>query len=234
MKVLNYVCRIVTLLLGVAALILFFFPFTTLPAASAIDVSGAQLAFGTTVKDSSGSYDLYLSSYYLLTFLLTAFATVFGGVAVFTKKSAKGFTVTSFISSFIAGIIMLVISLSKVTKFADYRPVVLQSEAGIVYKPIVLIVAIVILAMFVVGVIGWLVNDYVEVLASSGRKLTIKQKVVKFIREMVVEIKKIIWPTPKTVVRNSVIVLILCAILGAFVWVADYLLGLLVGFIAGL
>lgn len=234
MKVLNYICRVVTLVLGIAALVLFFFPFTTLPAASSIDVSGAQLAFGTTVKDSAGSYDLFMSSYYLLTFLLTAFATLFGALALFTKKSAKGFIVTSFIGSFVAGILMLVISLSKVTKFVDYRPVVLKSTAGLAYKPIVLIVAIIILAMFVIGFIGWLVNDYVEVLASSGRKLTIRQKVVKFIREMIVEIKKIIWPTPKTVLRNSVIVLIMCALLGAFIWVVDYLLGLLVSFISTL
>lgn len=236
-KVLNHVCRIITLAIGLAALVLFFFPVATLPAASPVDVTGAQLAFGVSIKDAAGNaHNLYVSSYYMFSFVLTAFATILSGVAVFggfKGKSAKGSIVTSYICTFIAGLIMLVIALSSVTKFVDYRPLTLTTTK-VAYTPIVLIAAIVILAMFVIGVITWLVNDYVEVLASNGQKLTIKQKVVKFIREMVAEIKKIVWPSKSTVLRNSVIVLIICAILGAFVWIIDYLLGLLVNFITTL
>lgn len=237
MKVLNQICRIVTALLGLAALFLFFFPVATLPASSAIDVTGAQLAFGVSIKDAAGTaHNLYVSSYYLFGFLLTAFATVMSIISVvgsFKGKSGKGLIVTSYISSFIGGLIMLVIALSSVTKFVDSRPLTLTTNK-ITYTPIVLIVAIIVLAMFIIGVISWLVNDYVEVLASHGQKLTIKQKVVKFIREMVAEIKKIVWPSKSTVLRNSIIVLIICVIIGAFVWGVDFLLGLLVDFITTL
>lgn len=237
MKVLNQICRILTLALGLAAIVLFFFPVATLPATSPVDVTGAQLALGTSIKDAAGNaHNLYVSSYYMFSFVLTAFATILSAVSVvggFKGKSGKGSIVTAFISSAIAGIIMLVIALSSVAKFVDYRPLTLTTSK-VTYTPIVLIAALVILAMFVIGVISWLVNDYVEVLASNGQKLTIKQKVVKFIREMVAEIKKIVWPSKNTVLRNSVIVLIICALLGAFVWVVDYLLGLLVNFITTL
>lgn len=237
MKVLNQICRIVTLLVGLAALVLFFFPVATLPATSPVDVTGAQLAFGVSVKDVAGNaHNLQVSSYYMFSFVLTAFAIVMSAVAAvgsFKGKSAKGSIVTSYICSFVAGLIMLVIALSKVTKFVDFRPLTLTTTK-VAYTPIVLIAAIVILAMFVIGVITWFVNDYVEVLASNGQKLTIKQKVVKFIREMVAEIKKIVWPSKSTVLRNSIIVLIICAILGAFVWIVDGLLGLLVDFITTL
>ncbi len=233
MKIINKICRFLTLILGIGAIVLFFFPFVTLTVGGKpIDITGAQLAFGTGVEVAGKTVDLYLSSYYLLTFILTAFATVMAAFAAFSKKG-NGARVTSFISALIAGILMLVIGCSKVTKFVDYRPLAVDTTAGLSYAPLALIAAVVILLCAVIGIIAWLVNDYLAVLASGGR-LTIRQKVVKFIREMVAEIKKIVWPGPKTVFRNSVIVLVLCLILGVFIWVVDFALGSLLNLVTSL
>ena len=231
MKVVNQICRFLAIALGLASIVMFFFPIVTLTGGS--ELTAAQLTFGTKVGFGGTTYDLYVSSYYLFTFILTAFATVMAVVRAFVKK-AKGAQVTAFVTSLIAGIVMLVISLSPVQKFVDTRPLTVENLADLTYAPLAVIIAVLILGLFAISFIGWLVNDYIEVLASKGQKLTIWQKVKKFCREMVAEIKKIVWPTPKTVGRNSVIVLIMCAILGAFIWLVDFLLGLLVKFITTL
>ena len=165
----------------------------------------------------------------MLCLVLAVFSAALA-IFAFIKKNAKGAVVTSFVSALIAGIIMLVAVLSKVAKFVDYRPLQLAENAA--YSSIVwVIVACLILRAFL-GIAGWLINDYLEVLASKNQKLSIIAKVKKFFREMIAEIKKIVWPSPKSVARNSVIVLIICAMLGAFIWIIDYLLGLLLNFIA--
>ena len=50
-------------------------------------------------------------------------------------------------------------------------------------------------------------------------------KFKKYLRDLRGEFKKIIWPTPKTVARNTVITLVMCAIVGAFVSAIDFVLG---------
>ncbi len=235
MKVINQICRILTAVLGLCALVLYFFPFVSLPVVSgAVELTGANMAFGTAVADAAGkSYDLQVSSYIVFTFVLAAFATLMAIVAVFSKKG-NGARIASFISAGISGVVMLVIALSKVIKFADIRPITVASPASLAYEPIVLITALVILATFVIGVVSWLVNDYILVLASKGQRVSIFGKVVNFFREMAAEIRKIVWPGPKSVLRNSIIVLIICAILGAFIWIVDFLLGSVVNFITTL
>lgn len=236
MKIINYICRIFALILSLGAVVLFFFPFVTMQVGSeAIDATGAQLAFGTTVTTANASYNLAHSVYMLLSIILAALSAITAGVSLGVKKSV-GARVVSFLSALIGGIIMLVAALSSVAKFTDYRPVPLDAAAvkALSYSPLVLIIAVMLFACAVIGIIGWLVNDYLEVLASKGQKLTVWQRVKKFLREMVAEIKKIVWPNYKSVIRNSVIVLILCLLLGAFIWIADFILGYLVDLITKL
>ena len=45
--------------------------------------------------------------------------------------------------------------------------------------------------------------------------------IARFFREFKSEIKKISWPTRKTVAKNTMIVLVICAIVGAIIWIAD-------------
>lgn len=55
-----------------------------------------------------------------------------------------------------------------------------------------------------------------------------KKKVAKFFRDLRGEFKKIIWPTRKTVIRNTSVTIAMCAIVGIAVAVFDFGLGALV------
>ena len=47
-------------------------------------------------------------------------------------------------------------------------------------------------------------------------------KVCKYFRELRSELKKVVWPTPKQVLKNAVIVLCCVLVIGVFVWLIDY------------
>ena len=55
--------------------------------------------------------------------------------------------------------------------------------------------------------------------------------VVKFFRDCVAEIKKIVWPTPKTAFKNMGIVLVAMIVIGAVVFGLDSLFGWLLGLV---
>ena len=234
MKAINFGSKILALLLGLGALVLFFFPFVSFVIETkAVDATGAQLAFGSTLIEK---YDLANSLYMLLTFIFTALATLTAGVAIGVKKSVPA-RIVSFVSALVGGIIMLVIALSKVTAFTDTRtaPIAYIENLGkLSYSMMPIIIAVLLFACAIIGIIGWLVNDYLEVLASKGQKLTIFQKIKKFFREMWAEIKKIVWPSRSSILRNCIIVLVICLLIGAFIWCIDWLLGMLVDYIASL
>ena len=46
-------------------------------------------------------------------------------------------------------------------------------------------------------------------------------KVSKYFRELRSELKKVVWPTPKQVLKNTVIVVTCILIVGVFVWMFD-------------
>ena len=67
-----------------------------------------------------------------------------------------------------------------------------------------------------------LVNDHIEVLESKGAKASIPKRIARFFRDYKGEIKKIVWPTGKSVLRNTLVVLAMCLIVGAFIWLLDW------------
>ena len=44
----------------------------------------------------------------------------------------------------------------------------------------------------------------------------------KWVRGYVSEFKKIVWPTRKQIVKNTVITIVMLLVVGAFVWVLDF------------
>ena len=68
-----------------------------------------------------------------------------------------------------------------------------------------------------------LVSD--KIAAMESGKLTIPQRLVKFLRDYKGEIKKIVWPGRNSVIKNTFIVLVICAVFGAFIWLIDWGLG---------
>ena len=50
-------------------------------------------------------------------------------------------------------------------------------------------------------------------------------KTCKYVRELKSELKKVVWPTPKQVLNNTLIVLGCCVVIGVFIWLFDYVAG---------
>lgn len=50
-------------------------------------------------------------------------------------------------------------------------------------------------------------------------------RITKFIREVRMELKKVIWPSRQQLVNNTLIVFLACLSIGAIVWIADAVLG---------
>ena len=47
-------------------------------------------------------------------------------------------------------------------------------------------------------------------------------KVAKYFRELRSELKKVVWPTGQQVVKNGAVVAGCCAVVGAFIWLFDF------------
>ena len=47
-------------------------------------------------------------------------------------------------------------------------------------------------------------------------------KVAKYFRELRSELKKVVWPTPKQVVKNTLIVGACVLFIGVFIWLFDF------------
>ena len=53
------------------------------------------------------------------------------------------------------------------------------------------------------------------------------KRAARFVREVRMELKKVIWPTRDQLVNNTLIVFAACILIGAIIWIADAGLGLL-------
>ena len=47
-------------------------------------------------------------------------------------------------------------------------------------------------------------------------------RICKYFRELRSELKKVVWSTPKQVLRNTAIVLACVVVVGVFIWVFDF------------
>lgn len=224
MKAMNKISQIVAIILAVSALVLFFFPFVSFNVGEAAsELTGAQLAFGDKLE---GGLRLHKSAHITFCAILTIAAVAFGaGTFAKSKKIKYVFPAVALVD----GIYMLVISLSKVGRFVDTRP--LEGVSGSSYTSIVLVVVILLLAAGALGVAHLLIDDKLAVMGDK-EKLTIPKRVVRFVRDYKSEVKKIVWPGLSEVVKNTIIVLVICAIIGVFIWAVDYGLGSLVEYIA--
>lgn len=230
MKTTSLVLRILTLVLSIGALVLFFFNFATLMSGSnEVVASGTTLAFGSNVKVGDETVNLAKSSKLLFTMILTLIGAICAGLSFKFKKS-RLWNVAFMLGSGIYMLVLYIMGHSNPRAFVDPRPL---AELGtITLSPIVLITVIVLLAAAVSGIAYTLIADYIECKAKD--QLTIPKRVIRFFREYKSEIKKIVWPGPRAVVKNTVVVLIMCLIVGAFIWLLDFGLGSLLDLILGL
>lgn len=225
MKALNKIFQILSVVFGVGTLVLFFVPFANIVTnGTTVSPVAMQLAFGTKLEVGEQVYNLAISSHILFTFLLAVIAVL---MSVFAFKS-KGLRYGSSAVALITAVYLWVIALKK--GFVDVRP--LEKVTSITHTSFVLILAIVALVFAVCAIAYLFIDDYIEAKASKDKK-TIMQKVVLFFRDNKSEVKKIVWPSLRDVVKNTITVIVMCLIIGALIWAIDFGLGQLLELIIG-
>lgn len=227
MKTLNKICQVLCVVFGLVAFVLFFMNFATFTVGDKSEtLVGTVLAFGGKSKGIiSKVVDLTVSAKILFCFILTAIGFI---MSIFSfKKKGLRYAVPAF--SLGAAVFMLVVALSSPYKFID-ASAFRKSEialTGLKYTPVVLLISIALFAFAAFAIAYLLIDDYIEVCESKGKK-TIIQRIGLFFRDYKSEVKKIVWPNLNDVVKNTVIVLIMCLLVGAFIWLLDWGLGSLI------
>ena len=52
--------------------------------------------------------------------------------------------------------------------------------------------------------------------------------ICKYFRELKSDLKKVVWPTPKQVLKNTLIVIVCVLVVGAFIWLFDFVADIIV------
>ena len=66
-----------------------------------------------------------------------------------------------------------------------------------------------------------------------GKIKLILQKIIRFLSEAKVELKRVTWPTPKQTMASTTFVLVIVFIVAIYLGIIDYVLAKLVKFILG-
>ena len=211
---------------SLAALVLFFLTFATVTSSDGhtLSLAGSQLAWKGDVEVSGGqTIGLPRSTDIWFCFILTVLGLVFSALTF----KFKGMRYAAPAVTLGAGIYMLVIALSSPASFVDIRTD--HPHTGVLmwnsiqYQNLAVWgITIALLAAAVIGVAHLIISDRIAVAAGKNAKYTIPQRVVRFFKDYKSEVKKIVWPSAKSVFKNTMIVLVICLILGAFIWALDY------------
>ena len=212
MTAVNQISQILAIVFSAAAVIFFFLPFANVQAVGGNHTFiGAELCFGTKVD---GYGQLYQSSQILFCFIVSVISVLFAGLTFKFKKIrywAPAVALT-------AAIYMLVITLSRPGMFVDTRPLVLAGPTT--YTIFVLLSTLALFAGAIFGACHLFVDDLIMVREGKAKK-TILRRIISTLRDYKSELKKIVWPGLSDVVKNTLIVIIMCAIIGAFIWLVD-------------
>ncbi len=226
MKVANKVCQILAIVACVTALAFFAFTgFATITAGEDVSLTGMQLAFGGTTDYADSTVKMAKSADIWFCLILTILGVLFSALTF----KFKGMRYAAPAVTVVSAVYMLVIALSNPGKFVDTRP--LADVTAVNYSVSVIIITAALFACVAFGVAHLLIADKLE--TAGTKKLSLPKRIVAFFRDYKSEVKKIVWPSFKTVLKNTLIVLIICAILGVFIWLLDLGLLELVGLILG-
>ncbi len=216
-KVSSKVTQILTILASATALVMFFLAFATVTSnGQAITLTAAQLSFKGSVEVAGEAVKLGRSSHIWFCMILTVLSVLFSGLTF----KFKGMRYAASAFNLGTGIYMLVVALNRPGVFVDTRP--LTGVSALSYEFAAWGIPIALLAAAVFAIAYLLLSDRVLVAEGKGKKYTIPQRVVRFFKDYKSEVKKIVWPNRKTVVRNTLVVLAMCLILGAFIWLLDW------------
>lgn len=209
MKTINKVCQVLGLLTAVAAVVMFFTNFASIVSTTTFTATGAELAFGTKVDGIA----LHKSYKLLFCFCVAVLTVVLSGFS-FKAKGAKYATP---VSAAVVAVFMLVVTLGDPFKYINGDGLSAKSITYVFAG--VITVTVLLFASMLFSAAHLFINDYIE---CAGKKPTIIKRVIKFLRDYKSEVKKIVWPNLSDVAKNTVIVLIMCVVFGAFVWILDF------------
>jgi preprotein translocase subunit SecE len=228
MKAAKYISRVVAVALGVATLVMFFFGMAQVVSESlgTVDLAGYQLAFGSSLPGTDGSVTLYKSAYFTFTFIIAALTALF---SVLSLKWWKKLSVASLVSGIVTVVMMLIFTCSSVGKYVDTRAI--SDVSALSYTSMFYVALALSIAFIVFMVAAILIADYVEVMASHGAKKTIIKRLFAFLREYKSEVRKVTWPDFKSVLKNTLVVLVMCVVVGVFIWLIDWGLSQLLNFV---
>lgn len=237
MKIARNCLRVLTVLLAAASLLMFFFTFAEIRFSGSdvvLGVSGAEMSFGADVTsrvpdlDAGVAASLYKSAWFTIGLIWAALTTLIAALGFKFKKCFKAAPVLSLLG----GVLMLVLVLGKGATYVDVGNLsTLFTIESISMSLFAVLSCVFSFAAVLSGVGQILVNDRIEVLESKGAKVSIPKRIARFFRDYKGEIKKIVWPTGKSVLRNTIVVLVMCLIVGAFIWLLDWGLSSLLKFI---
>ena len=222
LKTFNKASQILTILAAVAAIAFFFFDFASVTADGVKHVlTGGEMCFKGSEEVAGETLKLAVSADVWFCFFLAVIGAVFSVLTLLKRFKSNKIRFASPFFTLASGIYMLVIALSKPVYFVDLRPLVNIDYSTLTYEFGVWGITVSLLLAAVFGVTYLLIYDKIIVIESKA-KYTIPQKVVRFLKDYKSEGKKIVWPTLKTVFRNTLIVFAICAIFGVFIWAVDF------------
>ncbi len=73
----------------------------------------------------------------------------------------------------------------------------------------------------------------VKVEKKAKKKAKKPNRIVKFVKDLISEVKKVVWPSRKQVLNNTGIVLAVCIVSGAALFAVDSIFGLLLRLVTG-
>ncbi len=132
-----------------------------------------------------------------------------------------GYMIASFVSSIISSVLAIMFISATPGTYVDWRPITGSTAAGREYLLFFYLLFAFILASLVLSAVAVLIADYVAVKESNGKKKTIFARFVTAIREYKSEITKITWPGMSTVAKNTLVVFVVCIIVGVFIFLLD-------------
>lgn len=226
MKAVRNVLRVLAGLLAVGTVVLFFFNFaevTFSETTNVLKLTGAELAFGADVTsrfaDAGKELVTFKSGWYFLAFFAAAFTAVFSLLGL----KSKGSSVASLITGLFGGITSLVVLLDNPIGYIDTgRLDTIYTASGVSFSVLAFVAAGAFFATVAANIAWLLVDDKILVNASKGARLSIFGKIGRFFKDYRSELKKIVWPSFRTVVKNTVVVLVMCLIVGIFIWLVDW------------
>lgn len=220
MKTVNKICQVLTAVFALAGIVMFCFTFAKFEmTAGTVNASGLQIAFGSELSEAT---KVARSANILFCFWLGVLSFVFSIATFFSKSKALRYILSG--ESLAVAVYMLVIALSNPWKFVDTRPftaatVSLSYDSYLYY-------AVVAMFLAAIAAIAYMfIDDYLAVRASKGDKKPVGKRVIQFFKDYKSETKKIVWPGLRDVVKNTVVVLVMCVLVGALIWLVDLGLG---------